>query len=363
MTILVTGAAGFIGLNFIQYWRKKYPETKILVLDALTYAADNNTLSKLIDNQLTFIKGDINDSILLNTIFAQQKISKIVHFAAESHVDRSISDPDVFLTTNILGTHTLLKTILNYSEKHGDKIHFHHVSTDEVYGSLDFESPGFTELSRYAPNSPYSASKAASDHLVRAYHVTYGIPMTISHCSNNYGPHQHSEKLIPLMIKNILLGKPLPVYGEGINVRDWLYVEDHCLGLDLILHHGKNGETYNVGGGTEISNLALVKKLCSMLDEKFQANPTLAKLFPKSPVACHQSNHSLISFVADRKGHDLRYAININKISNELGYQPQYTFNEGLALSIDWYIHYYADLLTGCSKENDKKMVDEIIKG
>jgi dTDP-glucose 4,6-dehydratase len=347
MTLLVTGAAGFIGLNFVKYYCKKYPLIKVLALDALTYASDGNALASLVENfsQLEFIKGDINDSLLLNKIFTEHRISKVVHFAAESHVDRSISEPDVFLTTNILGTHSLLKCVLNFSERYNSEIHFHHVSTDEVYGSLDFDAPGFTEISPYAPNSPYSASKAASDHLVRAYHVTYGIPITISNCSNNYGPQQYPEKLIPLMIKHILLGKSLPVYGQGINVRDWLYVEDHCAALDLILHKGKMGATYNVGGGTEISNIELVRKLCSMLDNKFKENPFLATIFPKAPPALLQNSEKLINFVTDRKGHDLRYAIDSSKISQELGYQPKYKFDEGLALSIDWYLSYYANHL------------------
>ncbi len=359
MTILITGGAGFIGLNFVKYWRKQYPATKILVLDSLTYAADSLALSKFSDSHLRLIQGDINDAPLINSILSEQSITKIVHFAAESHVDRSIDEPDVFLTTNILGTHSLLKAVLNHSETvskdRNHKIHFHHVSTDEVYGSLDFESPGFTELSRYAPNSPYSASKAASDHLVRAYHVTYGLPITISNCSNNYGPHQHQEKLIPLMIKHILLGKPLPVYGKGINIRDWLYVEDHCRALDLILHQGRLGETYNVGGGTEIANLALVKKLCSMIDQKFQTTPGLAKLFPKAPAANKQSCESLICFVSDRKGHDLRYAIDSHKITSELGFQPKFAFDEGLEQTIDWYIQHYAQSfnLVAAMSENE----------
>jgi dTDP-glucose 4,6-dehydratase len=341
MTLLVTGGAGFIGLNFIQYWRKKYPDDKILVLDALTYAADTVAMSGLLDERLALIQGDINDASLIQKILTEQNITKIIHFAAESHVDRSIHDPDIFLKTNILGTHHLLKSVLN----HHSPIHFHHVSTDEVYGSLDFEEPGFTEQSRYAPNSPYSASKAASDHLVRAYHVTYGIPITISNCSNNFGPYQHAEKLIPLMIHHILFGKPLPVYGQGINIRDWLYVEDHCRALDLILHRGKIGETYNIGGGTEIANLALVKKLCEMIDVKFQAQPELAKIFPETPAAQKQKSEVLISFVPDRKGHDLRYAINSSKINKELGFEPRYGFDEGLNLTIEWYFRYYANTL------------------
>lgn len=341
MVILVTGGAGFIGLNFLKYWRKKYPASKILVLDALTYAADAKALLSLEDANIQLIQGDINDAKLIAKILREEPLDKIIHFAAESHVDRSIEEPDIFLTTNILGTHTLLKALVNHFEDSGSNIHFHHVSTDEVYGSLDFSAPGFTEKSRYVPNSPYSASKAASDHLVRAYHVTYGIPITISHCSNNYGPHQHSEKLIPLMIKHILSGKPLPVYGQGINIRDWLYVEDHCIALDLILHNGRIGETYNIGGGTEIANLELVKKLCGILDLKFQLQPELSKVFPLTKAAFKQKNETLISFVPDRKGHDLRYAIDSSKINTELNFVPKFSFEEGLNQTIDWYMHFY----------------------
>lgn len=351
MTVLVTGGAGFIGLNFVKYWRKKYPETNILVLDSLTYASDGVALASIADVRLQLIKGDINDAALINDILKKQNISKIIHFAAESHVDRSIEEPDVFLTTNILGTHTLLKSIVDYSNKTSNRIHFHHVSTDEVYGSLDFEEDAFTELSRYAPNSPYSASKAASDHLVRAYHVTYGVPVTISNCSNNYGPHQNQEKLIPLMIRQLLSGKPLPVYGKGINIRDWLYVEDHCIALDLILHKGQVGETYNVGGGTEIANLALVKKLCAMIDQKFQLQPELSKIFPDAVAASKQKSETLIQFVTDRKGHDLRYAIDSNKINRELGFTPTFGFEEGLELTVNWYMQYYANIFQNVCEE------------
>lgn len=351
MTLLVTGGAGFIGLNFVKYWRKKYPETNVLVLDSLTYAADEVAFAGLADAKLQLIKGDINNASLVNDILNTHSISKVIHFAAESHVDRSIAEPDVFLKTNILGTHTLLKSLAHYSSHTSNKIHFHHVSTDEVYGSLNFEEDAFTELSRYAPNSPYSASKAASDHLVRAYHVTYGLPITISNCSNNYGPHQNQEKLIPLMIKHILLGKPLPLYGKGINIRDWLYVEDHCMALDLILHNGKLGETYNVGGGTEIANLALVKKLCAMIDLKFQLQPELSKIFTNAPPALKQKSEMLIQFVADRKGHDLRYAIDSNKINNELGFKPMFAFEDGLELTINWYIQYYAKIFQNVCEE------------
>lgn len=346
MTILVTGGAGFIGANFIHYWRKHYPKETLLILDALTYAGNYNNIASLMIEPCHFLKGNINDMEFINQVFSEYSIKTVVHFAAESHVDRSIQEPDVFLKTNILGTHHLLKASLSKSEKSGEPIHFHHVSTDEVYGSLDLNAPGFTELSRYAPNSPYSASKAASDHLVRSYYVTYGLPITMSHCSNNYGPYQHQEKLIPLIIGNILHGKRLPVYGTGINVRDWLYVEDHCQALDLILHQGRVGEVYNIGGGREISNIELVKQLCRMVSEKFEKYPFLKERFPQAPCAKNKNNEELISFVTDRKGHDLRYAIDDGKISKELGYSPNVDLEQGLSITLDWYFDLYLNLQT-----------------
>lgn len=341
MTLLVTGGAGFIGTNFVLYWRKLFPEAKIIVLDALTYAGNQDHVKHLVDDYFVFHKGCITDENLVGALLKQHAVEKIVHFAAESHVDRSIHEPDIFLKTNIMGTHTLLKAALKYNESANNPLHFHHVSTDEVYGTLDFEAKGFTEESKYAPNSPYSASKAASDHLVRAYFVTYGLPMTISNCSNNYGPYQHNEKLIPLVISKVLQGEPIPVYGNGQNVRDWLFVEDHCRALELILKNGTMGETYNIGGGTEFRNIDFVKQICLMLENTFEHNSKLADKFPNNPFVLGKRNESLITFVEDRKGHDLRYAIDSSKIENALNFRPQHNIEQGLRLTLDWYIQKY----------------------
>jgi dTDP-glucose 4,6-dehydratase len=266
-------------------------------------------------------------------------IGTIVHFAAESHVDRSISGPDAFIDTNIVGTHSLLKAARSVWMGSARVPHrFHHVSTDEVYGSLGTNDPAFAEEHQYQPNSPYSASKAASDHLVRAYHHTFGLEVTTSNCSNNYGPYQFPEKLIPLMIVNILHGKALPVYGDGMNVRDWLYVEDHCRGISLILDSGRIGEVYNIGGNNERPNIEIVKKLCAMIDERFARDTTLAQRFPTAPAAKGQGSHTLITYVKDRPGHDRRYAIDARKAERELGYRPVETFETGFAKTLDWYL-------------------------
>jgi dTDP-glucose 4,6-dehydratase len=339
--ILVTGGAGFIGANFCHYWMQHYPQDQLVVLDALTYAGHRQHLDILEAKGLVFVHGDICDQLLVDDIFEKHHINTVVHFAAESHVDRSISGPDAFIQTNILGTYTLLKVAKKYWLDNGIKEHrFHHVSTDEVYGSLTETAPAFSESTPFSPNSPYSASKAASDHLVRAYHHTYGLQVTTSNCSNNYGPYQDSEKLIPLIIKNILNGKSLPIYGDGKNIRDWLYVEDHCRAIDLILTRGKVGEVYNVGGENEWKNIDIVTLICDLLDEKFLVNKSLAQQFPNSPCASGVGAKSLITYVVDRLGHDRRYAIDPSKCHSELSYRPLESFETGIRKTIDWMLNH-----------------------
>ncbi len=308
MKLLTTGGCGFIGSNFIHYIIKKHPDYSITNLDKLTYAGNPDNLKSLESNQnYTFIKGDICDKILANNLVA--KVDAIMHFAAESHVDRSIESSDIFVKTNVIGTHTLLEA----ARINGNK-RFHHISTDEVFGSLEAEGK-FNELTPYDPRSPYSASKAASDHLVRAYFHTHQLPVTISNCSNNYGPYQHPEKLIPLFITNLLENKNIPVYGDGLNIRDWLHVEDHCEAIDTIFHKGKIGETYCIGGECEKTNLEITK--------------LILKEFNK--------DSNWIEFVEDRKGHDMRYAIDASKIKQELGWTPKHTFEQGIKETIQWY--------------------------
>jgi dTDP-glucose 4,6-dehydratase len=340
--LLITGGAGFIGANFAHYWHKHHPRDEITVLDALTYAGNRHSIEDLISqSRIAFFHGDICDEQLVTEIINERKINTIVHFAAESHVDRSIHGPDAFVQSNIVGTHTLLKCARRYwqgNETFQDKHHFHHVSTDEVYGSLADADAAFTESTPYDPSSPYSASKAASDHLVRAYQRTYGINTTISNCSNNYGPYHFPEKLIPLTILNILHGKEIPVYGNGSNIRDWLYVEDHCRGIELILHKGKYGETYNIGGMCELSNIDLVRMICQIVDGLFAETPEHLLTYPDAPANRHQPSGSLITFVKDRPGHDQRYAMNIDKISAELEFKPVETFASGLKKTIQWYL-------------------------
>jgi len=314
MNLLVTGGAGFIGSNFIIYWLKKYPQDKILNLDKLTYAGNLENLKTVENNQnYNFVKGDICDLSLVDSLIKKYNIDTIVHFAAESHVDRSIMDPAPFIKTNVEGTYVLLEAALKNKIKR-----FHHISTDEVFGALPLNSKEkFNEKTPYNPRSPYSASKASSDHLVRAYHITYGLPVTLSNCSNNYGPYHFPEKLIPLAITNIIEGKKVPVYGDGLYVRDWLYVEDHCKALDLILHKGKIGETYFIGGLTEdIANIEVIRKILKIMGK----------------------DESYIEYVKDRPGHDRRYAIDWSKINRELGWKPEVDFDTGLKLTIDWYL-------------------------
>lgn len=326
--IMITGGAGFIGSNFVHHWCKAYPEDRVVVLDALTYAGNRNNLTSLDDHpNFRFVQGNICDRPLIDTLLREEAIDTIAHFAAESHVDRSILGPDAFVQTNVVGTFTLLEAFRQYwmSQGEPEQYRFLHVSTDEVYGSLGPDDPAFTEETPYQPNSPYSASKAGSDHLARAYYHTYGMPTLITNCSNNYGPYHYPEKLIPLMCINVLLGKPLPVYGDGQNVRDWLYVLDHCRALDMVIHSGKPGETYNVGGNNEVKNIDLVKMLCRIMDE-------LAVHLPTKP------SDQLITFVKDRPGHDRRYAINATKIKTELGWAPLVTVEEGLRQTVGWYL-------------------------
>jgi dTDP-glucose 4,6-dehydratase len=337
--LLITGGAGFIGANFVSYWAQKYPQDRIVVLDALTYAGNRANLAT-VENRagFRFVHGDIGDQALVESLLRGDRLDTIVHFAAESHVDRSIHEPDAFIRTNVLGTHNLLKVAraVWLGENAPATHRFHHVSTDEVYGTLGAADPAFTEMTPYAPNSPYAASKAASDHLVRSYHHTYGLQVTTSNCSNNYGPYQFPEKLIPLMIVNALRGKPLPVYGDGSNIRDWLYVEDHCRGIELVINAGQIGETYNIGGNNEIPNIEIVSKICASIDALFAKNPALRAAYPDTPAARGEPTESLVKFVKDRPGHDWRYAIDATRAATELKYAPQESFTTGLEKTLQW---------------------------
>ena len=335
MKIVVTGGAGFIGSNFIFYELEKHPEDKIICLDKLTYAGNLSTLKSVMEKpNFTFVKADICDEVAVNNLFENEKPDVIVNFAAESHVDRSIENPNVFLNTNIMGTATLMNACRKYGIKR-----YHQVSTDEVYGDLPLDRPDlfFTEETPIRTSSPYSSSKAAADLLVLAYHRTYGLPVSISRCSNNYGPYHFPEKLIPLMIANALADKPLPVYGEGLNVRDWLYVEDHCKAIDLIIRKGKVGEVYNVGGHNEKRNIDIVKIICKELGKP----------------------ESLITHVTDRKGHDMRYAIDPTKIKNELGWYPETKFEDGIKKTIKWYLDnksWWEEIISGEYQNYYEKM-------
>jgi len=328
--ILLTGGAGFIGTNFVRLILAQKPNVHIYNLDALTYAGSLENLHDLPDpKRHTFIQGDICDRELVDRLLKEHEIDTIVHFAAESHVDRSILGPGQFVQTNIVGTFTLLEAARQawITEKRFpvNQVRFHHVSTDEVFGSLSPQDPAFSEATPYSPNSPYSASKASSDHLVRAYLHTYGLPVTVTNCSNNYGPYQFPEKLIPLIILNALEGKRLPVYGDGKQVRDWLYVEDHCEAILAVLERGKVGETYNIGGNNQPYNIEIVDAICAILDE----------LLPESPL---QPFENLITYVTDRPGHDRRYAMNIEKIERELGWRPKESLQTGLEKTVRWYL-------------------------
>jgi dTDP-glucose 4,6-dehydratase len=327
--ILVTGGAGFIGSNFVRYLLQAEPSVHVVNLDALTYAGSMENLNGLPDpSRHTFIHGDIGDRFLIEELFHRYTIDTLVHFAAETHVDRSILGPQQFVQTNVMGTFNLLDVARQmWIDEKGISLaeaRFHHVSTDEVFGSLCPEDPPFSETTPYAPNSPYAASKAASDHLVRAYSHTYGLPVTITNCSNNYG-YQFPEKLIPLMILNGICGKPLPVYGDGLQIRDWLFVEDHCEAIHRVLRNGQNGETYNIGGNNQPTNLVMVNTLCDILDE----------VLPSSPYTPHKN---LIQHVVDRPGHDRRYAMDIRKVQNTLNWLPRQNLENGLRLTVEWYL-------------------------
>jgi dTDP-glucose 4,6-dehydratase len=337
--VLVTGGAGFIGSNFVRHLLASEPAVQVVTLDLLTYAGRLENLEALPNpQQHRFIHGNICDRPLVDAILTEEAIDTIVHFAAESHVDRSISGPMPFIETNIVGTFTLLDAARNaWAEKSGP-FRFHHVSTDEVFGALQPGDAPFSEKTAYDPHSPYSASKASSDHLVRAYGTTYHLPITISNCSNNYGPYQFPEKLIPLMILNGMMQKPLPVYGQGAQVRDWLHVEDHCEAIQLILKQGRDGETYCIGGDNQPSNLEIVRTICDLLDQKL-------------PLANGQPHQSLIRFVTDRPGHDFRYDIDTTKIERELGWKPKHSLQQGLDETIDWYLSNTAWLQSVMQKE------------
>ena len=342
--ILVTGGAGFIGSNFVLDWLAQCDEP-VVNLDALTYAGNLRNLASLHgDARHVFVHGDIGDRALVDRLLAEHRPRAVVHFAAESHVDRSIHGPGTFMKTNVEGTFTLLEAARAYwSQLDADakaRFRFHHVSTDEVYGSLGPNDPAFTEEHPYQPNSPYSASKAASDHLVRAWHHTYGLPVLTTNCSNNYGPFHFPEKLIPLMIVNALAGKPLPIYGDGLNVRDWLYVRDHCSGIRAVLERGRVGETYNIGGWNEKTNKEIVHTICTLLDE--------LRPDPAGPYA------RLITYVTDRPGHDRRYAIDARKIERELGWRPAETFESGIRKTVQWYLdhpEWVAEVQSGSYRE------------
>lgn len=340
--LLVTGGAGFIGSNFVLYWLSKYAQDRVVVLDALTYAGNRANLISVEQHvNFRFVQGDICHYEQVLSLLKEESIDTLVHFAAESHVDRSISGPDAFIQTNIVGTHSLLKAakVMWLDGRASPTPHrFHHVSTDEVYGSLSQTDPAFSESTAYSPNSPYAASKAASDHLVRAYHETFKLNTTMSNCSNNYGPYHFPEKLIPLTIVNILHGHAIPIYGDGMNIRDWLYVEDHCRGIDLVLNQGLVGQTYNIGGNNEWANINIVKRVCALLDQAFLADVTLAKQFPNSPMARGVGAATLMTFVRDRLGHDRRYAVDATKINKELGYVPVESFDTGIEKTVAWYL-------------------------
>jgi dTDP-glucose 4,6-dehydratase len=342
--LLVTGGAGFIGSNFIRYLQNYEPQTEVINLDLLTYAGSQENLKGLPNpDNYHFFEGDICDQPQVESLLREHNIDTIVHFAAESHVDRSLTGPGTFIQTNIVGTFSLLeaarKVWLQEKQLSSPQIRFHHISTDEVYGTLAPEDPAFEETTPYAPNSPYAASKASSDHLVRSYAHSFGLPITISNCSNNYGPYQFPEKLIPLMILNALTGKPLPIYGDGMQIRDWLYVEDHCEAIWAIIQKGQVGECYNIGGGNQPPNIEIVNTICAILDEKALVNS-------------HKPHTQLIEYVNDRPGHDRRYAMNINKINRELGWQPKYDLQEGLRKTVAWYLD-HTEWLNAIIKEKD----------
>lgn len=346
-TILLTGGAGFIGSHLTRLFVNKYPEYQVVNLDKLTYAGNLENLKDIEDKpNYTFVKGDISDLDFINNLFKKYKFTAVLHCAAESHVDRSISDPLAFVQTNVIGTTSLLQTAKEFwKDDYSNKL-FYHISTDEVYGSLGDEG-FFTEETPYDPRSPYSASKASSDHFVRAFYHTYNLPVVISNCSNNYGPFHFPEKLIPLCINNILNKKPLPIYGKGENIRDWLFVEDHARAIDVIFHNGKVGETYNIGGHNEWKNIDIIRELCKQMDEKLGREKG--------------ESEKLITFVKDRAGHDMRYAIDATKLKNELGWKPSLQFEEGLSKTIDWYLN-NSEWLRDVTSGNYQHYYEELYK-
>jgi len=325
--VLVTGGAGFIGANFVEHLLETDSTANVVTLDSLTYAGSLENLARVMSSpRHQFVKGDITDASLVNRLMNEKQIDTVIHFAAESHVDRSITGPAAFITTNVVGTFTLLEAARTAWLGNGNRgdVRFHHVSTDEVFGSLTESDPPFSETTPYSPNSPYSASKAGSDHLVRAYHHTYGLPVTITNCSNNYGPYQHAEKFIPTVIRSALAEKPIPIYGAGLNVRDWLYVKDHCSAIDMVVRKGKNGDTYLIGGRSERRNIDIARLICGLLDERA---PRKSGKYAE-----------LLSSVTDRLGHDFRYAIDSRVVENELGWRPEETFDTGIQKTVDWYL-------------------------
>lgn len=343
-TILCTGGAGFIGSNFVRYILRQVPQVQVVNLDVLTYAGNLENLKDLPDPQRhIFIQGDICDPALVGSLLRQHHIDTIIHFAAETHVDRSIENPEPFIHTNILGTFTLLQAVRQYwlveQSQPLESVRFHHISTDEVYGTLSPQTSAWTEDTLYEPKSPYSASKASSDHLVRAFGHTYGLPFSITNCSNNYGPYQFPEKLIPLMIMNALDGKSLPIYGDGGQIRDWLYVGDHCEAILQVVSHGKPGETYNIGGGSQHTNLAVVNQICAIMDELCLGS-------------IHAPHSTLIKYVPDRPGHDRRYALDITKVKQELDWRPRHSLRQGLRKTVAWYLD-HPDWLEAIRKQKE----------
>ncbi len=348
-TLLITGGAGFIGSHVVRLFVTKYPDYQIVNLDVLTYAGNLENLSDVVNApNYTFVKGDITDEKFIPELFAKYKFDGVVHLAAESHVDRSITDPMAFIRTNVFGTVNLLNAAKEAWKSNMEGKLFYHVSTDEVYGALEFDGTFFTENTKYDPHSPYSASKASSDHFVRAYHDTYGLPVVISNCSNNYGANHFPEKLIPLSINNIKNNKPIPIYGKGENVRDWLWVNDHARAIDTIFHNGKIGDTYNIGGNNEWTNIDLIRLLCKLMDKKLGRK--------------EGESEKLITFVKDRAGHDLRYAIDSSKLQKELGWKPSLQFEEGLEKTVDWYLEnqsWLDNVINGAYKNYYQKQYED----
>ena len=353
--VLVTGGAGFIGSNFVHYWRQTHSADRVVVFDALTYAGNLANLDGVLGDYCEFVHADLSDRQAIQDALRNNEIDTVVHFAAESHVDRSITGPDAFIATNIVGTHNLLAECRSYWLGDDRRRHrCHHVSTDEVYGMLQADDPPFTETTPYAPSSPYSASKAAADHLVRAYQHTYGLDVTISNCSNNYGPYHFPEKLIPLTIVNLLMGKQIPVYGEGLNVRDWLHVRDHCVAIDAIIEQGTVGETYNVGGNCERTNRDVVAAICSVVNDEFRADAQWRERYPDAIAAKGGTSADAVVSVPDRPGHDFRYAIDASKLEQQLGFQCAADFDQGIRETVRWYMEnrdWWSSVMDGSYRE------------